>query len=124
MRGLTQLLQRMPDNQRMTTTFQPTEEESKAFTRYNRGTLKRRIDPQPWTNGDRLWMWKRSQVKREFDVAWVEGMADDMMDDKCTHAKQGRVFWKNDRGLKVKAESVRAEKTSDGWFWVIMWRVA
>lgn len=61
---------------------------------------------------------------REFDVAWVEGMADDMMDANCPLAKRGRVFWKGDRGVKIKAESVRAEKTPAGWMWVIMWRVA
>jgi hypothetical protein len=110
----------------MKTSFEATEEEANAFTRYTRGTLQRRIDPQPWSGGDGrgLWVWKRPDSKRAFDVAWVEGMADDMMDDACPHAKRGRVFWTSERGLKVKAESVRAEKTPEGWFWVIMWRVA
>lgn len=108
----------------MTTTFQPTEDEAKSFTRHTRGTIQRRIEPQPWNNGDGLWMWKRQESPREFDVAWVEGMADDMMDEKCHHAKRGRMLWTSEYGLKVKAESVRAEQTPEGWVWVIMWRVA
>ena len=108
----------------MKTNFEATEEEAKAFTSHQRGTIQRRIDPQPWNDGRGLWMWKRPDSKREFDVAWVDGMADDMMDDACPHARRGRVFWQNERGLKVKATLVRAEKTPEGWFWVIMWRVA
>lgn len=121
---LTQLSRPAADNLLMKTKFGATEEEAKAFTRHTRGTLQRRIDPQPWSKGSGMWMWKRPGSKREFDVAWVEGMADDMMDDACPLARRGRVFWQNDRGLKVRAESVRAEKTADGWMWVIMWRVA
>lgn len=121
---MTQLSRPAADNLCMKTNFEATEEEAKAFTRHTRGTLKRRIDPQPWSDGRGLWMWRRLDSKREFDVAWVDGVADDMLDDKCPHAKSGRVFWQNDHGLKVKAESVRAEKTSEGWFWVVMWRVA
>jgi len=94
------------------------------FTRSTRGKIQRRIDPQPWSDGRGLLMWRRVDSPREFDVAWVAGMADDMLDEKCPHAKRGRVFWKSQGGLKVKAESVRAEKTPEGWFWVIMWRVA
>lgn len=112
------------DNLGMKPTFEPTEEEAKTFTRTSRGTIQRRIEPQPWSNGDDLWMWRRHDSLREFDVGWVAGRADDMMDEKCPLAKRGRVFWRNDRGLQVKAESVRAEKTAAGWFWVIMWRVA
>jgi len=108
----------------MKQTFEPTEEEARAVTRSTRGTIQRRIDPQPWSDGAGMWMWRRIDSPREFDVAWMEGMADDMLDEKCPHAKRGRVFWTSDRGLKIKAESVRAEKTEDGWFWVIMWRVA
>lgn len=108
----------------MKTNFEPTEEEIESFMRSTRGMIQRRIDPQPWSNGSGLWMWKRSSSPREFDVAWVEGMADDMMDEKCPHAKRGRIFWSSDRGLKIKAESVRAEQTPEGWMWVIMWRVA
>lgn len=108
----------------MTTTFQPTEEEAKAFASHRRGTLQRRMDPQPWADGRGLWLWRRLDSPREFDVSWVGGMEDNLLDDKCPHAKRGRVFWKNERGLKVRAESVRTEKTPDGWFWVIMWRVA
>lgn len=106
------------------TEFQPTEEETKAFIRSTRGALQRRIDPQPWSYGSGLWMWRRLDSPREFDVAWVEGAADDMLDEKCPLAKRGRIFWTSERGLKVKAESVRAEKTADGWMWVVMWRVA
>jgi hypothetical protein len=108
----------------MKTTFEPTDDEAKSFMRSTRGTLQRPIDPQPWSNGSGMWMWKRPASAREFDVAWVEGMADDMLDEKCPHAKRGRIFWASDRGLKVKAESVRADKTPEGWMWVIMWRVA
>lgn len=108
----------------MATHFEPTEEEAKSFTRQQRGTIQRRIDPQPWSDGRDMWMWKRPGSQREFDVAWVERMADDLMDSACPLAKSGRVFWKNDRGLKVKAESVRAERMTEGWVWVIMWRVA
>jgi hypothetical protein len=122
--GLTQLLRRRGDNLYMATNFEPTEDELKAFMRSARGTIRRRIDPQPWPDGDRMWMWKRPDSPREFDVAWVERFADDFMDDACPLAKRGRVFWKNERGLKIKAESVRAENMADGWQWVIMWRVA
>lgn len=108
----------------MATNFEPTEEEAKSFMRQQRGTIRRRIDPQPWSNGPNLWMWKRPTSPREFDVAWVERMADDLMDSACPHAKSGRMLWKNALGLKVKAESVRAEQTPEGWMWVIMWRVA
>jgi hypothetical protein len=108
----------------MKTTFHPTEEEASEFKRHARGTIQRRIEPQPWSKGDRMWMWRRPDSKREFDVAWVEGMADDMMDDACPHAKRGRVLWVSDGGIKIKAESVRAERLEQEWFWVILWRVA
>ena len=110
----------------MKTNFQPTDEEAKELLRYTRGVIKRCIDPQPWSTGEGMWMWRRVGSPREFDVAWAEGMADDMMDEKCPYAKRGRVFWTSEAGkkviAKVKAESVRAEKTPEGWFWVIMWR--
>lgn len=108
----------------MKTNFYPTEEEEEAFARSTRGTIQRRIEPQPWGDGRGLWMWKRTGSPREFDVGWVDGAVDDLLDDRCPHAKRGRVFWTSEHGLKVRAESVRAEKTQDGWVWVIMWRVA
>lgn len=108
----------------MKTNFQPTEEEEKSFMRQTRGAIQRRIEPQPWDDGSGLWKWKTVDSPREFDVAWVEGMADDMLDAHCPHAKRGRVLWTNERGEKVKATDVRAERLADGWFWVIMWRAA
>ena len=109
----------------MKTTFHPTEEEAREFKRYKRGTIQRRIEPQPWKwgpDGD-LWAWKRPESKRKVDVAWVDGVSDDMLDAHCPHATRG-MFWTSDRGLKIRAESVRAERLEDGWFWVILWRVA
>jgi hypothetical protein len=116
----------MPDENMANTKmgFQPTEDEVKAFERTHRGTINRRIEPQPWSNGAGLWMWRHIDSPREWDVAWVDGMADDMLDVHCPFAKGGRVFWASPRGLKAKAESVRAEKTADGWMWVVMWRAA
>lgn len=110
----------------MKTAFQPTEDERRGFIGHTRGRVERRIVPQPWTwrpDGD-LWAWKSPGSKREVDVAWVAGAADAMLDAHCPHAKRGRILWKSESGLKIKAESVRAERLSNGWFWVIMWRVA
>lgn len=104
--------------------FVATEEEATTFLRSTRGLIQRRIDPQPWSDGRGLWMWRRVDSPRDFDVAWVAGMADNLLDSKCPIAKRGQIFWTSERGLKVKAEAVRTEKTPDGWMWVVLWRVA
>lgn len=106
--------------------FVPTDDEAKTLDGQSRGELRRRIEPQPWAfNGDSTLMaWRAPSSEREFDVAWVVGQADDMMDDHCPITKRGRTFHTTPRGAKIRAIDVRASQGPSGWEWVVMWRQA